>query len=113
MQNIAATHEWDRQVNAGAVTAARGYRLIPEDRMRREIIARLMCHFEVDTGEIAARHGLAAPAPDLAELEADGVVSSYSGVVIVNPQYRTLVRHAAAAFDAHLPASTAVHSVSV
>jgi oxygen-independent coproporphyrinogen-3 oxidase len=47
-----------RLVGAGRLATARGYRLTAEDRLRGEVIERLMCDFEADVPGIAARHGM-------------------------------------------------------
>lgn len=113
VQNTPSTPEWERCVRAGAAPIARGCRLTAEDRFRREIIERLMCDLEADVGAIAARHGFAPPQPDLSKFVEAGVVATDASRLRVNEEYRTLVRNVAAAFDAYLPASTAVHSLAV
>ena len=55
---------------------------------------------------------MAGTAP-LAQLQADGLIRRTGSVVEVVDEARPLVRTVAAAFDAHLPHSTAPHVVAV
>ena len=41
----------------GRLATAKGYRLTAEDRLRAEMIERLMCDFAVDVGRSRAAHG--------------------------------------------------------
>ena len=113
MQNTPATAEWERRVLAGETPIARGCALTAQDRFRRDIIETLMCHLEADVAAISAKHGLAAPEPDLSSFLNEGIVAKENSTVRVHEDYRPLVRNVAAAFDAYLPASTAKHSVAV
>jgi len=106
VQNDVGLGRYSGLIGGGRLATARGYRLTGEDRLRAEIIERLMCDFEADLTEIAGRHGFdAAPLvegnPRLASLEADGVLTVAGGVVRVRRDRRFLVRAAAAAFDAY------------
>ena len=113
VQNTTATAEWERRVLAGETPIARGCALTAQDRFRRDIIETLMCHLEADVAAISAKHGLAAPEPDLSSFLNEGIVAKENSTVRVHEDYRPLVRNVAAAFDAYLPASTAKHSVAV
>lgn len=118
LQNIAETGAWARAVEGGHLPVAKGRAFIGEDRLRAEVIERLMCDGHVNAEEIGARHG--APAhwwrdaePTLAEMQADGLVTVSAGQVAMTDRGRPLVRLAAAAFDTYLAESTARHSVAV
>jgi oxygen-independent coproporphyrinogen-3 oxidase len=89
--------------------------LTGDDRLRGEIIERIMCDFGVDLGPICARHGLAADempksSRRLHELVSRGVVELDGAFLAVKDDSRFLVRSVAAAFDAHLDGSKALHS---
>ncbi|GAB5448400.1 oxygen-independent coproporphyrinogen III oxidase [Gymnodinialimonas sp.] len=118
VQNIAETRAWARAVEAGQLPAAKGLPFTGEDRLRAEVIERLMCDNRVDAAAIGKRHG----APDgwwrdaldaLRDMETDGLLTLSDGKVMMTPRGRPLVRIAAAAFDAYLQGSTARHSVAV
>ncbi|MEP3073950.1 oxygen-independent coproporphyrinogen III oxidase [Maricaulis sp.] len=113
IQNTTNNHEWERRVEAGDLPVARGYALTPDDRLRRAIIERLMCHLDVDVDAIAAAAGTAFDMPDLSAFEHAGILSRQGNRLAIDPEYRPLVRSVAAAFDAYLPTSTARHAVAV
>ncbi|OAN82418.1 oxygen-independent coproporphyrinogen III oxidase [Jannaschia sp. EhC01] len=118
VQNIAETGAWARAVEAGQLPVAKGLPFTGDDRLRAEVIERLMCDNHVDAAAIGTRHG----APEgwwqeatqaLRDMEADGLVTLSGGKVAMTSRGRPLVRIAAAAFDAYLQDSTARHSVAV
>jgi oxygen-independent coproporphyrinogen-3 oxidase len=105
VQNHVAIPDWRAAVEAGALPVARGYALTAEDRLRGEVIERLMCDLEVDLDAVAARHGAAgrrfdAERAHLAGLAADGLVELDGRRVRITPPGRPFMRLAAAAFDA-------------
>lgn len=118
LQNISETGAWSRAVEAGHLPVGKGLPFTDDDRLRAEVIERLMCDGHVDAAAIGQSHGV----PDgwwadafraLAEMEADGLLTLSHGIVQMTPQGRPLVRIAAAAFDAYLHDSSARHSVAV
>lgn len=113
-QNTADVASWSRAIEAGELATARGVRQSGEDRIRGEIIERLMCDLQADPEAVAAQFGGSIEQPDLADLVADGVVSREGARICIADAYRTLARVVAARFDAYLQASAAArHSVSV
>ncbi len=118
VQNIAETGAWSRAVLEGRLPVGKGLPFIEDDRLRAEVIERLMCDGHVDVAAIGAKHG--APAgwwedarPALEEMQADGLLTLAGAQLRMTALGRPLVRIAAAAFDAYLPSSTARHSVAV
>ncbi|HWA44904.1 MAG TPA: oxygen-independent coproporphyrinogen III oxidase [Hypericibacter adhaerens] len=109
VQNETVLGAYAERVQRGELATARGYRLTAEDRLRGELIERLMCDFEVDVAAICARHG-AAPAElmrsanRLEALAADGIVQVEGSVVRLADDSHFLARTVASAFDAHLGA---------
>ena len=82
----------------------KGKQLSADDRMRRDLIERLMCDLAVDLDEVALRHGMNAEvfAPDLEKLiplAADGLARIDGHRITVPDEVRPLVRAVAAAFD--------------
>lgn len=107
VQNAARTVDYRAAILAGALATVRGVRLTAEDRMRREIIERLMCDLEVDLAAIASKHGrgLADFDGELARmtpLAEHGLVALSGGVLSVADHARPFVRHVCAAFDSYL-----------
>jgi len=88
VQNLAATPQWHKAVEGGALPIARGIAVSDEDRLRRHVIERLMCDLAVDLD--AACGSLGFPpntfAHEMAALEpliADGLAVRRGGVVEV------------------------------
>jgi oxygen-independent coproporphyrinogen III oxidase len=104
VQNEAAVPRWRQAVRAGHLPVARGIRLTAEDRLRRDIIAEIMCHLAVDLAATAARHA-APPAPlvtpGLAHLAADGLIEWDGSRLQVTEKGRPFLRTVASAFDAY------------
>jgi oxygen-independent coproporphyrinogen-3 oxidase len=118
VQNAAPLHEYRAAIAAGRLPVTRGLALSPADRLRAEIIERLMCDLTVDLSRICAKHGSAvselSPSLEaLAPLAADGVVDVEDGRVTVRDGHRALLRLVAAAFDAHLATAEKRHSRAV
>src|SRR5690606_26083917 len=107
VQNEVPPGLYAQRVASGRLATVKGYRLTAEDRLRAEIIERLMCDFRVDVAAIAARHGLdAAPLIEgnarLAALAEDGAIDVRGGTVTVRQDHRFIIRAVAAAFDAYI-----------
>lgn len=113
VQNAAGTADWARQIEAGQFATVRGFALSDEDRLRADIIERLMCDLGVDDADIRQRHGQGLPAHDLAEYVDRDIIRHCGDRIEIDPEYRLLARNIAAAFDAYLPSSTAIHSRSI
>lgn len=112
-QNSPEIGQWARMVVMGDLPVARGYALTEEDRVRRAIIERILCDFEVD---LAPYGGARAFEGDLQELEgATGVdLVRVTGDLVTIPHHaRRLTRVVASAFDAFHQQSPARHSRAV
>lgn len=117
-QNLSGEGPWARAVASGVLPIARGHTLTSEDRLRGEVIERLMCDGEVDVGAISHRHEQdvtwALPAFDaLSAMAADGLVTIEDARVALTPLGRPLLRVVAAEFDAYREAAPKRHSVAV
>jgi len=118
VQNAADLGLWRRAVEAGDLPTARGVALDADDRLRRDVIERLMCDLRVDVDAVLRRHGLGDDALDgalaaLAPLAADGLVGVRGRAVSVPEESRALLRCVAAAFDAYLDPAAGRHAVAV
>lgn len=112
------TLTWRTAVETGQSPVKRGLILTKEDRMRAEIIERLMCDFRVNAHTIAAQHGFAKSvlAPSyvkLAALEQDGMVQLDGSEIIVPDERRIFVRAVAQAFDAYYAPQPKRHARAV
>ena len=118
MQNEVNTRAYCETMARGRLATVKGYALTRDDRLRGEIIERIMCDFGVDLDPICARHGFAAQdmlqsSPRLKDLISSGVVQLDGASLAVKDDSRFLVRSVAAAFDAHLDGSKQLHSRAV
>jgi oxygen-independent coproporphyrinogen III oxidase len=118
VQNEVGTRAYSQSIAGGRLATVKGYALTDDDRLRAEIIERIMCDFGADLGQICARHGSAPEAmltssPRLRDLISDGVVELDGASLAVTDDSRFLVRSVAAAFDAHLDGSKQLHSRAV
>ena len=95
-------------VNARGLATMRGYKLSQEDRLRRTVINRLLCHTVVRKDEIEREFGLRFDeyfAPELERLavcEADGLVRLERNEVEVVGLGRIFIRNVAMIFDPYL-----------
>jgi oxygen-independent coproporphyrinogen III oxidase len=114
VQNHVPLHAWRDAVRAGGLATARGIVLTDDDRLRRDVIERLMCDLAVNLDVVAARHGGADFGRELEALGDHvraGLVELDGGRLRVTARH--LVRTVAAVFDAHLGAGGARHSRAV
>ncbi len=99
--------KWATRVDEGRLAIDRGLELTAEDRMRGEIIEKLMCFLAADPRAIAERHGFDPGVLDssyekLAPLQADGLCQvDEAGRVSVPAEHRLFVRSVCMAFDAY------------
>jgi oxygen-independent coproporphyrinogen-3 oxidase len=101
---------WEQAVCERGLATMRGHVLCADDRERRWIIGRLMCHGELRAAEFEAAFGRSFAEAYRAELEAlvpaleDGlVIRAGDGSLEITPLGRLLVRNVAMVFDAYLP----------
>ncbi|WP_421738186.1 oxygen-independent coproporphyrinogen III oxidase [Caulobacter sp.] len=104
VQNVSSEVAWRAAISEGRLPVARGVALTDDDRLRGDVIERLMCDFTVDLGEVAARHGVepsvfADDKARLATLAADGLIDLDGDRITVTPTGRAFVRVAARVFD--------------
>lgn len=107
-QNFRDRPPYYEALDAGRLPVARGLRLSPDDRVRRDLITRLMCDFELDVAALENRHGIdferefAHECAALEPLIADGLVRWTGRRLRVTPVGRLLVRNVAMVFDRYL-----------
>jgi oxygen-independent coproporphyrinogen-3 oxidase len=100
-------------LDAGRFPIDRGYALSDDDRLRRYVIAELMCNFHLDAAALRARFGVDLEdrfAPELDRLTepggpaADGLVRVERGGLTVTDVGRLFVRNVCMVFDTYLSA---------
>lgn len=107
VQNEVVIGRYAERIADSKLPTARGYRLTPEDRLRAELIERVMCDLTVDIDSVCARHpidagALASSRCALDQLAQEGVVSFDGSRVRLPEDARLLVRKVASTFDAYL-----------
>ena len=107
-QNHRELAAWEKSVAERGIATMRGYRLSEDDRLRRAVISRLLCHTVVIKEEIAREFGIDFDryfADELARLEAsreDGLVMLEPGGIRATWLGRIFIRNLAMVFDPYL-----------
>jgi len=108
-QNLRGVEDYSRAIVAGGLATARGLWTSDEDRLRADVIQRLMAAFRLDKRAVEARWGFddfdrrfAAELTALEPLAADGLIEMGDDTIEVTPLGRLLVRNVAMPFDAYL-----------
>ncbi len=115
VQNEPTVRAYAAAIRSGRLATCKGFALTTEDRLRGDLIERLMCDFRVDVGAVCRRHRqpverVADAFPALDRLAADGIVRRDGSLIEMQPEALSLVRAVAASFDSYLPQSTRTHS---
>ena len=107
-QNHRELAAWEKSVGERGIATMRGYRLSEDDRLRRAVISRLLCHTVLLKDEIAREFGIDFDryfADELARLEAsreDGLVLLERGEIRTTWLGRIFIRNLAMVFDPYL-----------
>ncbi|WP_022727410.1 oxygen-independent coproporphyrinogen III oxidase [Fodinicurvata sediminis] len=118
VQNEVVLGRYAERIRQGQFATTKGLELTEDDRLRAEIIERLMCDFQVDLGQVCNLHGgdvdgLIQSTSQLQELTADGLIEIEGTVITLPEDSHYLVRNVASAFDAYLEASNRTFSRAV
>ena len=107
-QNHRDLAAWEKAVGERGIATMRGYRLSEDDRLRRAVISRLLCHTIVIKEEITHEFGVDFDqyfADELARLEApreDGLVLLEADQIRTTWLGRIFIRNLAMVFDPYL-----------
>src|SRR6266851_992953 len=107
-QNYRDIPSWEKAVAERGLATMRGYQLSDEDRLRRAVISRLLCHTVVIKDEISREFGIDFDqyfAEELRRLEAsrqDGLVLLEDGEIRATWLGRIFIRNLAMVFDPYL-----------
>ena len=118
-QNAAPLKDYQDAVDAGQLPIVRGIELSGEDRLRGEIIERLMCDFSIDLDAVLAQHtgaktrAFTEELEKLAALADDGIVVLDGARITITEKGRPFVRLVAAVFDSYLNIGEKRHSKAV
>lgn len=112
-QNTKDMDAYVTAIDQGELAIVRGVRLTADDRLRRDVISRLMCHSSLQFDELEAAYGIRFHTTFADELERlkpladDGLVRVSHGSIHVLAAGRLFVRNIAMIFDRYLTAQTA------
>jgi oxygen-independent coproporphyrinogen-3 oxidase len=110
-QNLRTLDEYTARLDAGELPVFRGIALDADDRLRRDVITRLICHFTLDMPRIEREHGVvfrdyfAAELAELAAMQADGLLRVGAQAIDVEPAGKLLIRNICMVFDRYLRAA--------
>jgi oxygen-independent coproporphyrinogen III oxidase len=114
-QNRREVPAYESTVAERGIATMRGYKLSDDDRLRRAVIGRLLCHTVIVKREVEREFGVcfdeyfAAELTRLAELAADGLIALDGDEIRVTPLGRIFLRNAAMVFDGYLEAQKMDH----
>ena len=107
-QNVKTVEAYAELINAGKLPLYRGVELDDDDVLRREVITRLICQFELDMGAVAQQFNINFPEyfaqemEELHQIESDGLLTIEGDRISVLPAGRLLIRNVCMVFDKYL-----------
>jgi oxygen-independent coproporphyrinogen III oxidase len=107
-QNTRTLEEYYERLDAGQLPVFRGVELDADDRLRRDVITGLICHFTLDLPRVEARHGIrfrdyfSGELADLAVMQQDGLLTVGPGRIDIQPRGKLLIRNICMVFDKYL-----------
>jgi oxygen-independent coproporphyrinogen-3 oxidase len=118
VQNMPATGEYQRAVEAGGLAAVRGIELSDDDRLRAQVIERIMCDFGFDFRPLRERFGniaeaVVAEAGQYARHNLDGICLVDGEGFHLTEAGKPFARSVAAVFDRYLDTGVGRHSIAV
>jgi oxygen-independent coproporphyrinogen III oxidase len=118
VQNHKRLADYEAAIERGHLPTERGIRVDRDDRIRGEVIQRIMCHGFVDIEALQVRHGIkfekyfSAELKRLRPLQADGLVDVTNAYIRLTPAGQLLMRAVAMVFDAYLDANNVAAPMS-
>ncbi len=104
-QNVKTEKEYYKALDNERIPIFRGYRLNEDDQIRRTVIMRLMCDFELTFNEVEIKHKIdfkeyfQNSLRSLREMSEDGLVEILDDKIKVTEMGRLLIRNIAMKFD--------------
>ncbi len=107
-QNVRTLDEYYGRIDEDRLPVFRGIELTLDDQIRRDVITRLICHFELRFADVEARWDIRFAdyfnndLMRLGPMVGDGLLRIDADAIRVLPPGRLLIRNICMAFDAHL-----------
>ncbi|MGH9733210.1 MAG: oxygen-independent coproporphyrinogen III oxidase [Candidatus Acidiferrales bacterium] len=107
-QNVREVAAYEARTTERGIATMRGYRLSGDDRLRRSVIGRLLCHAVIRKSEVEREFGIdfddcfAAELERLKETSEEGLVTLDRDEISVTPLGRIFIRCVAMTFDHYL-----------
>ncbi|MBF0342420.1 MAG: oxygen-independent coproporphyrinogen III oxidase, partial [Magnetococcales bacterium] len=104
-QNFKTLPEYYGRIEAGELAIFKGLKLTSDDRIRRDVIMRLLCDFQLDRRATGERLGIdfddyfSREAPEIARMVQEGLLEDDGQVMRVTAGGRLLIRNVCMAFD--------------
>jgi oxygen-independent coproporphyrinogen III oxidase len=111
-QNVKQLEQYYQVIDSGHLPVFRGIELTVDDLLRREIINRLICLFELDIAAIENsfridfRDCFAGELKEIEQMQQDGLLRIDTRTIRVLPVGRLLIRNVCMVFDQYLRASS-------
>ena len=108
-QNVKTIDEYRLRIENGTPAVYRGYRLSKDDLLRRHVIMRLMCDFELEKRDVERKFNItfdeyfSGALEQLLLFQDDGLLSLSGDGITILPMGRLVIRNIAMCFDAYLP----------
>jgi len=107
-QNVKGMEEYSARIDAGHLPVYRGVQLEADDRLRREVITQLICHFQLDYTAIESVYDIAfgdyfrTELEELSAMQGDGLLQLDGQGIQVLPAGKLLIRNICMVFDKYL-----------
>ncbi len=108
IQNVKELDEYDQLIKQNKLPVYKGVELDFDDKLRRAVITHTICHFELDFSMIEALFSInfaeyfAKELTELAQMQADGLITITANGLQVLPVGRLLIRNVCMVFDKYL-----------
>ncbi len=117
-QNYKTENEYFKALNENLLPTAKGYRLSFDDKLRRFVIMRLMCDFELDFPSVESKFYInfkdyfSKELNSFDEMETDNLVALSENKIEITEMGRLLIRNIAMKFDAFIDSNKEVSKYS-
>jgi len=118
-QNEKNLDKYYQAIESGQLPIVKGLIINQDDKIRRDLIMELICHFEVNISSLEKRYSIkftnyfANSLEKLAEMQNDGLVELKTDSIKVLDKGRILVRNICMIFDSYLEANDASFSKTI